>query len=69
MGADYKKRVKEITKQAEREGWRVATTGGGHLRFIPPDKSQPIVHAAATASDPRAVANLEADLRRSGFSV
>lgn len=67
--SDYKKRVKTLSKQLESDGWTVTATNGGHLRFVPPDKSLPIVHAAATSSDPRALANLEADLRRSGMTA
>lgn len=65
--ADYKKRVNEIIDQAEAQGWTVTITGGGHLRFIPPDKNKPMVHAPATSSDHRGLANTVSQLRRSGF--
>lgn len=65
--ADYKKRVNEIIDEAEAQGWTVTITGGGHLRFTPPDKNKPMVHAPATSSDHRGLANTVSQLRRSGF--
>lgn len=68
MGSsDYKKRLKSLISFAEDEGWTVTKTNGGHWRFAPPDKSQQLVTAAATSSDPRGMANLESQLRRSGL--
>jgi hypothetical protein len=68
-GSDYKKRLKTLISAAEEQQWNVSKTSGGHWRFVPPDKQQNIVIAPATTRDHRAVANLEADLRRSGLSA
>jgi len=67
--ADYKKRINEISDRARQQGWRVEITNGGHLRFIPPDKERPMVHAPATSSDYRGLANTAAQLRRSGLDI
>lgn len=68
-GSDYKKRIKDLMDAAKSAGWSVTKTGSGHWKFVPADKSQRIVHAPATSSDHRGVANIEADLRRSGLSL
>lgn len=68
-GSDYKKRLKNLITIAERADWTVSKTGGGHWKFVPPDKHQDIVHAPATSSDRRGVANVEADLKRSGLQL
>lgn len=67
--ADYKKKIKSLIRTAESEGWQVSHTSGGHWRFVPAERDRQIVHAAATSNDPRAIRNLEADLRRSGLAV
>jgi hypothetical protein len=61
-----RKELKEIIREAERQGWRVEKSGHG-WRFYAPDKEH-IVHAAATPSDRRAINNLVSDLRRYGFT-
>ncbi len=68
-GSDYKKRLKALISAAESQQWAVSKTRGGHWRFVPPDKQRHIVIAPATTRDQRAVANLEADLRRSGLAT
>lgn len=68
-GSDYRKKLKEITHHAEEEGWSVTHTKGGHVRFLPPDKGADIVIAPATSSDHRGIANLRANLRRSGLDI
>ncbi|BBX82194.1 type II toxin-antitoxin system HicA family toxin [Mycolicibacterium aubagnense] len=67
--ADYKKRLKSLIAQAESSGWAVTKTNNGHWRFAPSDKNQPLVIAPGTTSDTRGVANLEAQLRRSGLET
>ena len=64
--ASAKKETKEIIREAEKQGWRVEPTKKGHIRFYAPDGVN-VVHAAGTPSDPRAIANLVAQLRRYGF--
>lgn len=64
--SDYKKRLNDFASQARDQGWDVEPTTN-HIKFIPPDKSKPLVIAAATTTDHRAAANLLSQLRRSGF--
>ncbi len=61
------KDFRDIRREAERQGWVVETTRGGHWRFLPPDKAKPIVHISGTPSDRRDLDNSIALLRRSGF--
>ncbi|NUP12907.1 MAG: hypothetical protein HOW73_43260 [Polyangiaceae bacterium] len=51
----------------ETEGWRVETTRGGHLRFIPP-QGEPII-AAGTPGSSKALVALRSKLRRLGLPV
>lgn len=66
--ADYKKRLKSLISTAQSANWVVTLTNNGHWRFVPPDKDKSIVIAPGTASDHRAIANLEAELKRSGLT-
>lgn len=61
--------LRALIVAAEAQGWAVESTGSCHLRWIPPDRTRPIVHSAATPSDWQAVANLRSQLRRSGLRV
>lgn len=64
--ASAKKDFKEVRREAERQGWRVELTPGGHWRLYAPDGKN-IVHAAQTPSDHRNLANVIAQMRRYGF--
>jgi hypothetical protein len=64
--AAAKKELKEITREAERQGWRVGKTKKGHLKFFAPD-GESIVTTGGTPSDHRSIDNLIARLRRYGF--
>lgn len=65
--ADYKKKMTGLIEVLRGEGWRVEPTRNGHVRLIPPDTGQKIVHAPGTSSDHRGFANVLAQLRRSGY--
>ncbi len=65
--SDYRKRLNELTSQAQEQDWKVLPTNNGHVKFIPPDKEQEIVIAPGTTTDHRAAANVLSQLRRSGF--
>ena len=56
------KRLKPLIVFALREGWGVARTPGGHLKFSKP--GLPPIYTGATASDHRAGRNALARLRR-----
>jgi len=62
------KDFKDIRKEAEKQGFTVELTRGSHWKFIPPDETLPIVHAAGTPSDRRALDNLIGRLRKSGLA-
>lgn len=67
---DYNRWLKRIAALAVSVGFRVERTKGGHVRFVPPDKTKQVVHVSGTASDwKRAQRNAEADLRRAGLAV
>jgi predicted RNA binding protein YcfA (HicA-like mRNA interferase family) len=67
--SSFRKDMKRLRKAAEQQGWRVEDTRGGHVRFLPPDRSQPAVVAGGTPSDHRSWLNLLAMLRRAGLDV
>lgn len=60
-------KINRLIKDLEDAGWRVQPTKAGWM-FYPPDKSKSPVATHGTPSDSRAVKNLTADLRRSGFT-
>lgn len=62
------KELKSWIRQAESEGWLVEH-GSKHYKFVPADKSKPIVTVSATPSDRRTRLNERALLRRSGLKV
>lgn len=59
--------MRDIERAAREQGWRVERTAKGHVRFVPPDPTMPIVVASGTPGDRRAIRNLLAALRRSGL--
>jgi predicted RNA binding protein YcfA (HicA-like mRNA interferase family) len=54
---------RELQRLAERNGWIVRRTNGGHLRLTHPQATTP-VFASSTPSDHRALANALAQMRR-----
>jgi hypothetical protein len=65
--AKASKDFKKVLQEAERQGWRVQPTPGGHWRLYAPD-GEHIVHAASTPSDYRDLDNVVARMRRYGFT-
>ena len=61
-----RKELKEIAREAERQGWRVGRTKKGHSQFFALDGVN-IATAAGTSSDRRSIDNLVVRLRRHGF--
>ncbi len=57
--------IRELTKRAIEQGWRVETTGGKHLRWLSPTGGIPI--SSSTPSDHRALRNHLSLMRRNGF--
>lgn len=62
--ASTQKELRQIIREAERQGWRVEHRK--HIHFYAPDGKN-IVIAPSTPSDSRWKQNLIADLRRYGF--
>lgn len=57
---------RDVVKEAERQGF-VVTAKKKHIEFKPPDPRMDLVISSKTPSDHRAILNLIAQLRRSGF--
>lgn len=64
--ASTNKEIKELIREAERQGWRVSKTKKGHIRFFAPD-GETILTAPGTPSEHRWLNNLLPQLRRYGF--
>lgn len=54
--------MRELVKEAAKDGWTVTLRKGGHLKFEHPEAA--CVFASSTPSDHRSVANTRAQLRR-----
>lgn len=67
MDADWKADWKKVTREAERQGWRIERGRKGQFKLIPPDPARQIVFVHATPSDHRAIKNAIAEMRRQGF--
>lgn len=61
-----KKQLKQILKEAKKQGWQVSYTKNGHMCLKSPTGGQPI-YTASTPSDHRGLKNLVAHMRRQGF--
>ena len=59
--------VRDIRIELQKQGWTLRRKTR-HWQAIPPDKTMPVCHVVTTPSDTRAVKNLIAQLRRSGFT-
>lgn len=57
--------LRRIAAVAERQGWVITRTGGGHLKWKSPDGQ--VVITAATPDDSRGIANSKAFLRKAGL--
>lgn len=59
--------IKAIRKALVEQGWRIEARKGGHDMAYPPDPTKRGVALASSIGEGRAIANLIATLRRSGF--
>lgn len=64
MDKDTKKIIDKLLAQ----GWRIEQ-GAKHIKAYPPDRTKPMVVIPGTPSDRRSLANLKAQLRRSGADL
>lgn len=62
----WKKELKELLGEAEKQGWRVELRKGGHYKLYAPDGKH-IVTVGSTPSGRRGLANTVAMMRRYGF--
>lgn len=60
--------VRDIIKALKRLGWTICTTGGGHIKAVPPDGG-PFVIMSASPSDYRAGQRALSILRRYGHDL
>ena len=61
-----KKELREILREARRQGWRVEQTRSGHYMLYAP-KGRGIVTAAGTPSSAASIRNTLAKMRSYGF--
>jgi predicted RNA binding protein YcfA (HicA-like mRNA interferase family) len=61
-----KKELKEILAEAERQGWTVKLTRGGHYKLYAPD-GKTIVTTGSTPSSPSSLLKLVSRMRHHGF--
>jgi predicted RNA binding protein YcfA (HicA-like mRNA interferase family) len=59
------KDIKQLIKKAEKQGWIVSLSKGGHLRWKSPDGK--MLFCSATPGDVRMIKNHEAEMRRNGY--
>ena len=64
--ASVQKEIREIVREAERQGWRVERRKSGVSQLYAPD-GENIVTAHSTPSDRRALRNMIANMRQFGF--
>ena len=57
----------ELIHQAEKQGWRVEVTKGGHLKWVAPNGK--VIFSSYSASDSRAIKNSISQLKAAGFIV
>ena len=65
--AEKNRDFQELLKDLERQKWGVERTERGHFKFKAPD-GKGLVTAGGSYGDHRAIKNLVAQLRRSGFT-
>lgn len=57
--------VRDLLARLRAQGWEIRQARSGHYRAAPPDGGRAVT-VPATPSDPRALLNCRADLRRLG---
>lgn len=61
------KELQGLYRAAREQGWTVETSGGNHIRWLPPS-GRPI-YSANTTRDNREEKNVRAKLRRAGLKI
>lgn len=57
-----KKDLQEIRQKAEKHGWVIVYTNGGHLKWTLPNRG--FFFSASTPSDWQAIRNIESQIRK-----
>ena len=60
------KEIRELLREAQRQGWRIEPTKRGHYKAWPPQGGPPVT-ISGTPSDWRSIRNVVALMRRLGF--
>ena len=63
------KKINDIAKIAEAQGWRVIKGGSNHILFYPPDKKEGLVSMSSTPSSPRNFKNIIQILKSKGLDI
>lgn len=66
LGTD--KDIEKLARKARQQGWEVHITGKNHLKWIPPQKDQPII-IGGLSSCRSGVSQLQRRLARAGLSL
>lgn len=61
------KELRALIERVERVGWSVSVTSGNRFKILPPEGN--VIFASATASEHRALRNIESQLRRAGLEA
>lgn len=59
--------LRELKRLALDQGWRVEPTNGSHWKFVPADKTKPIVVLPGTSCSRVGLRNALSALKRSGL--
>lgn len=62
------KPLQDLYRAARKQGWTVETSGGNHIRWLPPSGGRP-VYSANSTRDNREAMNVRAKLRRAGLKI
>lgn len=57
--------LKELQKEAKKQGWSITIAKAGHLKWRSPTGA--LVVTSQTPSDPRTIHNIVRDLQKRGF--
>jgi predicted RNA binding protein YcfA (HicA-like mRNA interferase family) len=68
-GLTKDKRLKQLARAADAAGWRVEVTKGQHVRWVPPDKDQPVIITALTSETQADYQRVRKGLARAGVTV
>lgn len=60
-----RKEIQQLRKKAEKQGWIVALTHGGHYKWVSPIGE--FFFSSSSPSDPRTINNTRQELLRRGF--